>query len=98
MPNDWSSLLPTASRSGAQKLGQPVPLSNFVVDQNRSRRRPEQVEVTASAREDTRSVLVEQRTGERRFCPVFAQHCILIRVKQLLLGRGGTVEEAGAYP
>jgi hypothetical protein len=29
----------TALSSGAQKLGQPVPLSNFVVEENRSRNR-----------------------------------------------------------
>jgi hypothetical protein len=30
MPNERSSSSPTALSSGCQKLGQPVPLSNFV--------------------------------------------------------------------
>ena len=52
----WS---PTALSSGAQKLGQPVPLSNFVVEENRSRSQPAQANVPAP-------LLVQQRAGERR--------------------------------
>ena len=44
MPNDVA-LVPIAPSSGAQKLGQPVPLSNFVVDENRSRSQPAQVKL-----------------------------------------------------
>jgi len=42
MPNDPSAVVPTALASGAQKLGQPVPLSNFVFDENRSSWQPAQ--------------------------------------------------------
>ena len=45
----WSS--PTALSSGAQKLGQPVPLSNLVVEEK-------QIEVAAGAGEDALAVLV----------------------------------------
>jgi len=41
----------TAPSSGAQKLGQPVPLSNFVSDENRSRRQPAQPKSHAAFRE-----------------------------------------------
>ena len=34
IPNVWSSSSSTALSSGAQKLGQPVPLSNLVLDEN----------------------------------------------------------------
>src|SRR5262245_38327855 len=40
MPNETSFDVPTALSSGAQKLGQPVPLSNFVVDEKRSSPHP----------------------------------------------------------
>src|SRR5215471_14027405 len=40
MPSEVSSVVPTALSSGAQKLGQPVPLSNFVVDEKRSSAQP----------------------------------------------------------
>ena len=34
MSSDRSLVVPTALSIGAQKLGQPVPLSNLVVDEN----------------------------------------------------------------
>jgi len=42
MPKLRSSSVPTALSSGCQKLGQPVPLSNLVSDENRSRSQPAQ--------------------------------------------------------
>ncbi len=40
MPSVLSRFSPTAEGSGCQKLGQPVPLSNFVFEENSSRRQP----------------------------------------------------------
>src|SRR5215475_3783628 len=40
-----SRLVPTALSIGAQKLGQPVRLSNFVVDENRSKSQPAQAKL-----------------------------------------------------
>jgi hypothetical protein len=40
IPRDMSVVVPTAFSSGAQKLGQPVPLSNFVADEKLSRAQP----------------------------------------------------------
>src|SRR6185295_16821671 len=40
MPSETSFVVPIALSSGAQKLGQPVPLSNFVADENRSSEQP----------------------------------------------------------
>ena len=37
--------MPTACSNGAQKLGQPVPLSNLVVEENSSSPQPAQVKV-----------------------------------------------------
>src|SRR5262245_26499894 len=45
MPYEVSLVVPTALSSGAQKLGQPVRLSNFVVDENRSRSQPAQAKL-----------------------------------------------------
>ena len=45
MPKEASRSLPTASSSGAQKLGQPVPLSNFVSDEKSARPQPAQAKV-----------------------------------------------------
>jgi hypothetical protein len=39
----------TALSSGAQKLGQPVPLSNFVEEEKRSRPHPAQAKIPQSA-------------------------------------------------
>jgi hypothetical protein len=47
MPKVVSLVSPTAPSSGAQKLGQPVWLSNFVVEENRSRAQPAQAKVPA---------------------------------------------------
>jgi hypothetical protein len=43
MPKVVSLSVTTALSSGAQKLGQPVPLSNFVAEENRARSHPAQV-------------------------------------------------------
>src|SRR6476646_7940778 len=45
MPSDVSLFVSTALFSGAQKLGQPVPLSNLVVDENTSSAQPAQAYV-----------------------------------------------------
>jgi len=45
IPSVKSFEVPTALSSGAQKLGQPVPLSNLVVDEKRSRLHPAQAKV-----------------------------------------------------
>ena len=45
MPKDVSRVVPTAWGRGAQKLGQPVPLSNFVVEENKSRSQPAQAKL-----------------------------------------------------
>ena len=42
MKKDRSVVVPTAFGSGAQKLGQPVPLSNFVSDEKRGSSHPAQ--------------------------------------------------------
>ena len=68
--------MPTALSSGAQKLGQPVPLSNFVVEEKRSRSQPAQAKMP-------RPLLVQQRAGERPLGSALAQHRILVRRQQL---------------
>jgi hypothetical protein len=40
MPNEVSRVLPTAFSNGARKLGPPVWLPYFVVEENRSRSQP----------------------------------------------------------
>src|ERR1700722_6590941 len=45
MPNELSRVSPTARSSGAQKLGQPVRLSNLVVEENKSSSQPAQAKV-----------------------------------------------------
>src|ERR1700730_16495561 len=40
MPSDMSVVVPIAFSSGAQKLGHPVPLSNFVADEKLSSAQP----------------------------------------------------------
>ena len=47
MPNEWSSASSTASASGVQKLGQPVPLSNLVFEENSGRSQPAQAKMPA---------------------------------------------------
>ena len=47
MPNELSSVVWTALSMGAQKLGHPVPLSNFVLDKYTGRRQPAQENVPA---------------------------------------------------
>lgn len=57
MPKVVSSSVPTASSSGFQKLGQPVPLSNCV---GRI-----EVEIAASTRRKAFAVFLKQRAGAR---------------------------------
>src|SRR5215210_6312095 len=45
MNNDLSVVVPTALASGCQKLGQPVPLSYFVSDENSGRSQPAHAKV-----------------------------------------------------
>src|SRR5262245_26447081 len=45
MPSDRSLVSPTALSSGFQKLGQPVPLSNFVDEEKLSRPQPAQAKL-----------------------------------------------------
>ena len=71
MPNDRSSWVFTASSSGAQKLGQPVPLSNFVDEENRS-------EAAAGASESPAPLLMQERTGERPLGAFLAQDSVLL--------------------
>src|SRR5215510_2736627 len=47
MPKEVSSVVPTALGSGCQKLGQPVPLSNLVVEEKRSSWQPAQAKMPA---------------------------------------------------
>src|SRR5512142_51436 len=47
MPKEVSLAVPTALASGSQKLGQPVPLSNLVVEENRSSWQPAQANTPA---------------------------------------------------
>src|ERR1700722_6663220 len=49
MPKELPRVVLTALSNGAQKLGQPVPLSNLVVEANRSRSHPAQVNVPRRA-------------------------------------------------
>ena len=72
-----SVVVPTALSSGCQKLGQPVPLSNLVSEENSGRSQPAQC-VDAGARS-----LVE-RAGEGALGAVLAQHVELLRRQQLL--------------
>ena len=67
----------TAFSIGAQKLGQPVPLSNFVVEENSGRSQPAQWKVPAP-------VLVDQRARPWRFRAAPAQDVVLRRRQQLL--------------
>src|SRR5262245_35716077 len=60
MKSEVSSVVPTAFSSGAQKLGQPVPLSNFVVEENRSRSHPAQAKLPR--RSSCSSALVNGRS------------------------------------
>jgi hypothetical protein len=60
MPNDVSRVVPTAFSSGAQKLGHPVRLSYFVVDENASRSHPAQAKLPR--RVSCRSGLVNGRS------------------------------------
>ena len=60
MPHDLSVCSSTALSSGAQKLGQPVPLSNFVEDENRSELQPAQAKTPF--RSSCRSGLVKGRS------------------------------------
>jgi len=68
MKNEVSSVVPTAFSSGAQKLGQPVPLSNFVVEEKRSRSQPAQAKLPrrsscSSGLVNARSVALSRRTA-----------------------------------
>ncbi len=47
MPNELSLRSATALSSGCQKLGQPVPLSNLVLEENRSSSQPAQANLPA---------------------------------------------------
>ena len=71
MPNELSSVVPTALSSGAQKLGQPVRLSNFVPTKTR--------QVAAGAGEGSRAMLVIERAGERPLGGRMPQHGKLAR-------------------
>ena len=76
MPSDVVLVVPTALVSGAQKLGQPVPLSNLVVDENRSRSQPAQAKMPARC--SFSSGLVNGRS-----VALLAQHRILVGRQQL---------------
>ena len=78
MPNERVvRFVPTACvAAAAQKLGQPVPLSNFVFEENRS-------SVAAGAGERAAALLVQQRARERALGPGLAQHRVLIGRQQL---------------
>ena len=60
MPSDGRCVVPTALSSGAQKLGQPVPLSNLVVDEKSVEAQPAQANVPR--RFSCRSGLVNGRS------------------------------------
>ena len=60
MPEELSSSVPIAFSSGAQKLGQPVPLSNLVVEEKRSRSQPAQTKLPRRC--SSRSALVKGRS------------------------------------
>jgi hypothetical protein len=45
MKKERSSFVTTALSSGARKLGQPVPLSNFVAEEKRSAPQPAQAKI-----------------------------------------------------
>ena len=77
MPNELSVVSSTALSSGAQKLGQPVPLSNFGL-------RREQRQVAAGAGEGAVAMLLQQRAGERPFGAFLAQHVVLRRRQKLV--------------
>jgi hypothetical protein len=70
-----SVVVPTAFSSGFQKLGQPVPLSNFVADEKTSRSQP------AQANAPRRFFMIE-RAGERSFGRRLSQHGVLRRGEQ----------------
>jgi hypothetical protein len=60
----------TALSSGFQKLGQPVPLSNLVVEANKGKEQP--------AQENTRAMLLVERAAAGRLRGLLAQHGILL--------------------
>ena len=62
---------PTALSSGCQKLGQPVPLSNLVSDENSGRSQPAQAKVPAASR--------IERAGAGALGAMLAQHRVLRR-------------------
>ena len=68
--------MPTAPSSGAKKLGQPVPLSNF-------RSATEQRLSARHARERSGAVFLEQRAGPGALGAVAAQHLVLLRRQDL---------------
>ena len=75
MPWDLSSSMPTACSNGAQKLGQPVPLSNLVVEEN-------SVEPAAGAGEGPVAMFVEQGTAERCLGAAPPEHGILAGIEE----------------
>ncbi len=60
MPKVRSVLVPTALGRGAKKLGQPVPLSNFVEDSNKGRPQDAQAYLPAP-------MFLVERTGTGAF-------------------------------
>ena len=76
MPKALSSIFPTAPSNGSQKLGQPVPLSNFVGG-------GKEIASAAGATESSGPLLVEQRAGEWPLGGALAQDGELIGGEQL---------------
>ena len=82
------AVVPTALSSGAQKLGQPVWLSNLVVEENRARSQP-------GAGEGAAPLLVEQRAREGALGGLAPQHRILVGLQQLAPFRVGVRDLEG---
>src|SRR5262249_41600895 len=77
MAKEKSRVVPTACSSGSQKLGQPVPLSNFVVEEKSGRPQPAQEKgprrrSCSSALEKGRSVASRRGTS---YCNGVSSRC-----------------------
>ena len=93
MPKERSVVSSTALSSGVQKLGQPVPLSNLVLDENSG-------SVAAGAGEGAVAMLLEQRAGERPLGTFLAQYVVFRGRQQLvplLVTMGDLVDRGGLH-
>ena len=80
MPHELSAWVSTALSRGAQKLGQPVPLSNLVVDEKASKLQPAQANTAFP-------LFMQKGAREGPLGPILAQDRILIRRRSFSASR-----------